>query len=182
MNGTHHPSWGILLSVCEREPTKRAPWRIWRISSDYACNCLKICSDVVVSFVIQKNHKTKDNLIPHSVTSLLHTSQNSRTSYGIAYKMRDFSAKALVHSIYLLTFFFTKCPQSSIKFWETVLLLHLSPFLLLSPLHLPISPLPPSHFLSLCLSFCLHHRPVLPSKRSRATFTLVSSINSWEFQ
>lgn len=137
MNGTHHPSWNI-LSVCAMEPTKRAPWRIWR-TSDYACNCLKLCSDVVVSFVIQKNHKTKDNLMPHSVTSLLHTSQNSRTSYGIAYKMRDFSAKALVHSVYLLTFF----KEMSTKFYQILRNSSSTPPLSLS------SPLPsPSRYLS----------------------------------
>lgn len=104
MNGTHHPSWGILLPVCSMEPTKRAPWRIRGISSNHACNCLKICSDVL-SFVIQKNRKTKDNLMPHSMTFLIYKSQNSWTSSGNAYKMRGLSAKALVHSIYLLTFF-----------------------------------------------------------------------------
>lgn len=162
------------------EPTKRAPWRIWGISSDHVCNCLKICSDVV-SFVIQKNRKTKDNLIPHSMTFLIYKSQNNRTSPGNAYKMRDLSAKALVHSIYLLTFFrnvYKVLSNSEKEFSYSPSVPFYS-----SPISISISLLCLALiFLSLYLAFCLHHKPVLPSKRSRATFTLVSSINFWIFQ
>lgn len=147
--------------------------------------CLQLLENLQLcggKFCNSEKSQDHGNLMPHSVTSLPHTSQNSRTSYGIAYKMRDFSAKALVHSVYLLTLVLRnvyKVLSNSEKQVSFPVLL--SPFLL-SPLRLPISPLLPSHFLSLCLAFCLHHRPMLPSKRSRATFTLVSSINSWEFQ
>lgn len=68
--------------------------------------CLQLLENLQLcggKFCNSEKSQDQGNLMPHSVTSLLHTSQNSWTSYGIAYKMRDFSAKALVHSVYLLT-------------------------------------------------------------------------------
>lgn len=70
--------------------------------------CLQLLENLQLcggKFCNSEKSQDQGNLMPHSVTSLLHTSQNSWTSYGIAYKMRDFSAKALMHSVYLLTLF-----------------------------------------------------------------------------
>lgn len=161
MNGTHHPSWGILLPVCAMEPTKRAPWRVWGISSHHACNCLKICSYVVVSFVIQKNHKTKAILClilwPPYFTRLriVGLVMESPTKWE---GNRD-KAKALVHSVYLLTLFL----RNVYKVLSNLRSRSLTPPLSFSPL-----PSSSPYLSSASLSFFKSVFSLLPAPQTRA--------------
>lgn len=124
--------------------------------------CLQLLENLQLcggKFCNSEKSQDQGNLMPHSVTSLLHTSQNSWTSYGIAYKMRDFSAKALVHSVYLLTLFL----RNVYKVLSNLRSRSLTPPLSLFPL-----PSSSPYLSSASLSFFKSVFSLLPAPQTRA--------------